>query len=168
MNLYDKNGGKITTVKDGETVTFTVNSPTELKIIVAAVGGTQFTDKLFYPMVCSDSATAPTFSRSTNDGNIKTISGHDRVDVVIDDSYAYQLLEVTVMSRNTPGQVIKEARYWIETSSGIDRITSVFDTTSGPEGPPTFTKYYDSNTKPCVKITDTYGNRDFIVKIMKY
>lgn len=168
MDLYDKNGGRIAQVKDGETSTFTVNSPTELKVIIAVTGGLQITDKLFYPMLCSSSVTTPTFSRSTNDGNIKTISGYDRVDVVIDDSYAYQLLEVTVMSRNTPGQVIKEARYWIETSSGIDRITSIFDTTSEPEGPPTFTKYYDSNGKPCVKVTDTYGNRDFVVKVMKY
>jgi hypothetical protein len=103
MDLYDKNGGKLASVKDGETSTFTVNGPTELKVIVAATHGLQFTDKLFYPMLCSSSVTTPTFSRSTNDGIIKTISGHDRVDIVIDDSYAYQLLEVTIMSRNTPG-----------------------------------------------------------------
>lgn len=168
MDLYDKNGGRIAQVKDGETSTFTVNSPTELKVVIAVTGGVQITDKLFYPMVCSSSVITPTFSRSTNDGTINTISGHDRVDVIIDNSYAYQLLETTVISRNTPGQVIKEARYWVETSSGIDSITSIFDSTNGPEGPPTFTKYYDSNGKSCVKITDTYGNRDFVVKVMKY
>ena len=60
------------------------------------------------------------------------------------------------------------AYYWIETSTGVDRATSIFDSTSGPEGAPTFTKYYDIDNKPCVKITDTYGNRDILVKIMKY
>jgi hypothetical protein len=73
-----------------------------------------------------------------------------------------------VISRNTPGQVIKEARFWIETSSGINTTTVIYDATSGPEGAPTFSLYYDSNGAKCVKITDTYGNRDIIVKVIKY
>ena len=168
MSLYEDGGAKICSVNNGSVATFTLSAPTKLLVIIAATDGAVFTDELFYPMVVNAMVESPEFGRNSGDGSIKTICGRDRIDIVIDDSYAYQLLEVTVISRNTPGQVIKEARYWIETSSGVNSTTSIFDSTNGQEGPPTFNLYYDSNGTKCVKITDTNTNRDIFVKIMKY
>lgn len=168
MSLYEDGGAKICSVNNGSVATFTLSAPTKLLVIITATDGTVFTDELFYPMVVNTMVESPEFGRNSGDGSIKTICGRDRIDIVIDDSYAYQLLEVTVISRNAPGQVIKEARYWIETSSGVNSTTSIFDSTNGPEGPPTFNLYYDSNGTKCVKITDTHTNRDIFVKIMKY
>lgn len=168
MDLYEDGGAKICSVSNGSVATFTLAAPTKLLVVIAAAGGNVLTDELFYPMVVNALVASPEFGRNGGDGNIKTISGHDRVDVVIDDSYAYQLLEVTVISRNTPGQVIKEARFWVETSSGTNYSTVIYDSTSGPEGAPSFNLYYDSNGAKCVRITDTYTNRDILVKVIKY
>jgi hypothetical protein len=103
MDLYEDGGAKICSVSNGSVATFTLSAPTKLAVVIAAAGGTVLTDELFYPMVVSAMVASPEFGRNSGDGSIKTICGHDRVDVVIDNSYAYQLLEVTVMSRNTPG-----------------------------------------------------------------
>jgi len=103
MDLYEEGGAKICTVYSGASQIFTLSAPTKLRVVIAVTGGLQLTDELFYPMVVNSMVTNAVFNRSNSDGNIKTINGHDRVDIVIDDSYAYQLLEVTVISRNTPG-----------------------------------------------------------------
>ena len=166
MRLYEKNGGELATVYNNPR-TFTLNAPTEVTVAIVAPGGTQFTDKLFYPMVSDASIENPTFSRATVDDGFQRIGGHDRVDVVLGNK-AYYLIRYTVISRNTPGQVIKTGYYWIESSSGVNRSTSITDTTNGPEGSPNFNLYYDENGDKCVRVTDIYGNRDIILEIMGY
>jgi hypothetical protein len=89
MDLYEEGGAKICTVYSCASQIFTLSAPTKLRIVIAVTGGLKLTDELFYPMVVNSMVTNAVFNRSNSDCNIKTINGHDRVDVVIDDSYAY-------------------------------------------------------------------------------
>nr|DAD58815.1 MAG TPA: hypothetical protein [Caudoviricetes sp.] len=166
MCLYEKNGPRLATIYNNPAI-FTLDEPTEVMITIVATGGTQFTDKLFYPMVSDASIENPTFSRATVDDGFQRIGGHDRVDVVLGNK-AYYLIRYTVISRNTSGQVIKTGYFWDETASGINRSTSITDTTNGPEGSPNFNLYYDENGAKCIRVTDIYGNRDIILEIMGY
>jgi len=118
-------------------------------------------------MVSDASIVSPTFSKATVDDGFQRIGGHDRVDVVLGNK-AYYLIRYTVISRNTPGQVIKTGYYWIESSSGVNNSTSITDTTNGPEGSPNFNLYYDSEGAKCIRVTDIYNNRDIMLEIMGY
>lgn len=162
MCLYEKNAGLLACSLDSAE-TFTINSPTEVMVAIVATSGLSFTDKLFYPMVSDASIENPTFSRATVD---QRICGHNRIDVVIGDK-DYYLIRYTVISRNPSGAVIKTGYYWIESSSGTNNSTSITDTTSGPEGPPSFSLYYDSEGKRCIKVIDN-NNRDIMLEIMGY
>ncbi len=167
MALYEKGDALLTTNKDGFDNTFTVNAPTQLSLAIVATGGTKITDKLFYPMVSDASIVSPTFSKATVDDGFQRIGGHDRVDVVLGNK-AHYLIRYTVISRSTPGQVIKTGYYWIATSSGDNSSTSITDTTNGPEGSPNFTLYDDSEGAKCIRVTDRYNNRDIMLEVMGY
>ncbi len=167
MRLRNGNGGAeiITTFNSAKQ--FTLAEDTSVRIEIVAAGGQTFTDKLFYPSIISVDDEGVDFERKSGSNAPITIAGLDRVDIVFGNE-SYYLIDVTVISRNTPGAVIKIFKYWIDRSNGVDRTTQILDTTSGPEGAPTFTKYYDSNGAACVKITDTYGNRDIIATVVGY
>lgn len=167
MKLRNSGGAELVTSQTDEPVTFTLTQASRLKIEIIAVGGVQFEDKIFYPMVVSDTVVHPNFSSSEKGTHVKVVAGHDRVDIVFGNA-AYYLADVTVISRNTPGSVIKICRYWIERDTGVDHITMLHDATEPQEGAPTFTKYIDSNGAACVAITDTYANRDIIVQAIAY
>ena len=167
--LYEKNGGQIATVYNNP-ATFTLNAPTEVKVLIVATGGTQFTDKLFYPMVSDASIANPVFSRATVDDGFQRICGHNRIDVVLGNK-DYYLIRYTIISRNTPGMVIKTGYFWNETSTGTNYSTSITDTTNGPEGSPNFNLYYDANGDKCVRVIDgnnNNSNRDIMLEIMGY
>lgn len=167
MRLRNGDGGAEIVTTFGSAKQFTLAEDTSVRIEIVAAGGQIFTDKLFYPSIISADDEGAAFERKSGSNAITTIAGHDRVDIVFGNE-SYYLVEVTVISRNTPGSVIKIFKYWIDRSNGVDRTTQILDTTSGPEGAPTFTKYYDSNGAACVKITDTYGNRDIIATVIGY
>ena len=169
MCLYEKNDRLLACSLDSAE-TFTVNSPTEVMVAIVATSGLSLTDQLFYPMVSEASIENPTFSRATVDDGFQRICGHNRIDVVIGDK-DYYLIRYTVISRNTPGAVIKTGYYWIESSSGTNNSTSITDTTIGPEGSPSFSLYYDSEGKKCIKVIDNNdinSNRDIMLEIMGY
>ena len=167
MRLRNANGGAeiVTTFNDAKQ--FTLAEDTTVRIEIVATAGQTFTDKLFYPSIISVDDEGVDFERKFGSNAGTTIAGLDRVDIVFGNE-GYYLIDVTVINRNTPGSVIKIFKYWIDRSSGVDRTTQILNTTSGPEGAPTFTKYYDSNGAACVKITDTYGNRDIIATVVGY
>lgn len=167
LSLYEKNGPKICDNWNGQN-TFTLNAPTNVIVVISVTHDTGIiSDKLFYPMVVDATVTTADFSRSEFDSTPKIIAGHDRVDAVIGDK-AHYLFRFTVISRNTPGMVIKTGYYWVETSGGTNYTTMITDNTSGPEGAPTFTPYWDSNGAKCFSVTDTYNNRDIILEIIGY
>lgn len=121
-------------------------------------------------MVVDATVTNADFSRSEFDSTPKIIAGHNRVDAVVGNK-AHYLFRFTIISRNTPGSVIKTGYYWVETNSGINYSTVITDTTAGPEGAPTFTPYWDSNGAKCFSVIDNNNinsNRDIILEIIGY
>ena len=155
----------VTTFNDAKQ--FTLAKDTAVLIEIVATAGQTFTDKLFYPSIISVDDEGVDFERKFGSNASTTIAGLDRVDIVFGNE-SYYLIDVTVINRNTPGSVIKIFKYWIDRSSGVSRTTQILNTTSGPEGAPTFTKYLDSNGAACVKITDTSVNRDIIATVVGY
>jgi len=64
-------------------------------------------------MITDASVVGATFARAGNDGKVITICGHDKVDVVVDTTKNYMLIRYTVISRNSPGLVIKTGYFWL-------------------------------------------------------